>query len=112
MDLEPGTSRLSLFLRIAHSVFLELFDPVEVVEADMTAVARSLTPVKGPGNRPYFALKHDVILSFGASGISARTEVHAQIGWSMTVSLPRHNLLPTTTYVLSNRKTAEHVQRR
>ncbi|KAF8345174.1 hypothetical protein F5887DRAFT_1196352 [Amanita rubescens] len=74
----------------------ELFDPVEVVEADMTAIARSLTPMKGPGNRPYFALKHDVILSFGASGISARTEVHAQIGWSMTKN---YRTRPTTLNV-------------
>lgn len=76
---------------MAHNVFLELFDPVEVVEADMTTVAKSLTPMKGPGNRAYFALKHDVILTFGASGISARTEVGAQIGWSMTVSSPRYH---------------------
>ncbi|KAK2462918.1 hypothetical protein APHAL10511_005116 [Amanita phalloides] len=62
----------------------DLFQPVEVVEADMSTVAKSLTPLKGPGNTPYFALKHDVILSFGASGISARTEVKAQIGWSVT----------------------------
>lgn len=112
MDLEPGTSHISVLQRIAHRVLLEQFDPVEVVEADMTAVAKTLTPMKGPGNRPFFALKHDVILSFGASGISARTEVNAQIGWSMSVSLLRHDLLPTTTYVPSNRKTTEHGQRR
>lgn len=76
-----------------HNLLPGLFDPVEVVEADMTAVAKSLTPMKGPGNRAYFALKHDVILTFGASGISARTEVQAQIGWSLTVSPLCHPLV-------------------
>ncbi|KAF8632441.1 hypothetical protein AX15_001883 [Amanita polypyramis BW_CC] len=64
----------------------ELFEPVDIVEADMSTLAKSLTPMKGPGNRTYFALKHDLILEFGASGISARTEVHAQLSWSLTVS--------------------------
>ena len=84
-DLEPG--RMFLYCQYTlNCLLLELFEPVDIVEADMSTVAKSLTPMKGPGNNAYFALKHDLILAFGASGISARTKVHAQIGWSMTVS--------------------------
>ncbi|KAM6502894.1 hypothetical protein JOM56_002871 [Amanita muscaria] len=62
----------------------ELFEPIQVLEADLSTVAKSLTPMKDSAGRTYFVLKHDVILAFGPSGINARTEVQAQIGWSVT----------------------------
>ncbi|PFH47363.1 hypothetical protein AMATHDRAFT_152239 [Amanita thiersii Skay4041] len=70
----------------------ELFEPVNVIDADMSNLARLAVKKIGPGGKTYYDLKHDVILTFGASGVRAWTEVRAQIGWTMSVSILHSHL--------------------
>ncbi|KAF8627752.1 hypothetical protein AX17_006119 [Amanita inopinata Kibby_2008] len=102
----------------------ELFEPINIVEADMAGLANTLMPRIGPGNRAYYALKHEVVLTFGALGsdcehasqinlhdvldVTKITEATQESTQNFEHTLPRKLRFPVRTVYLNEKKKASY----